>query len=68
MSIEEFEKKHGIAPYKAAEMAKQAANIVNKLLMSSTSFSQPYFEAKIVVEMVYSLIDKAEKAQKGEVK
>ena len=68
MSIEEFEKKHGIAPYKAAEMAKQAANIVNKLLMSSTSFSQPYFEAKLIIEMALSLLEKAEQAQNGEVK
>lgn len=66
MSMEEFEKKHGIAPYKAAEMAKQAANIVNRLLMNGTSFSQPYFEARLVVEMALSLLEKAEQAQNEE--
>lgn len=66
MSVEELEKMHGIAPYKAAEMAKQAAKIVNSLLLNSTSFSRPYFEAKVVIEMASSLIDKAMEAQEEE--
>lgn len=65
MSTEELEKSYGIPPYKAVQMIKQATKIIDTLLTGSTSFTQPYHEAKMVVEIADRLLDQMISLQKG---
>lgn len=55
---DEIERKYNLPTYKAIRLIKQATKIVDNLLSSSTSFTDPYGEAKTVLEIAQMLIDK----------
>nr|DAQ28905.1 MAG TPA: hypothetical protein [Caudoviricetes sp.] len=61
----ELEEQFNIPPYKAAEMISQATKIVNNLLAKSTSFTQPYREAKLILKIARSLLDQVDQAEEG---
>lgn len=56
--MDEIEQKYSIPPYKAVKMSKQAAKIVETVLNNVTTFTEPFREAKIVIEMAELLLDK----------
>ena len=63
--MNEIEQKYNIPPYKAVKMSKQAAKIVEQVLNNVSSFTEPYREAKIVIEMALLLLDKMNDSQEG---
>lgn len=58
-NFEDISHDYTISPYKAMEYTKQAQSIVSKLVSGSSSFTKPYTEAKIILVIAQTLIEKS---------